>query len=191
MSLDRAEILIFRDKFSLHNFFRQCKQTKKKNRKQMYKFCLWQIPLFKSSAMKNVSCNKFASKGHLSRLNVIKTQKKLQRIWRENLKMFAWQFIRCSFECIHRTFFFSSKGPCLYKCEFYAWKEIKLGPSTSLRKWYALIGKRLTLEFMYLVLKWRHRWNFWPFPDWHLTKRDVNKANSITELTLCSLVGTS
>ena len=191
MSLDRAEILIFRDKFSLHNFFRQCKQTKKKNRKQMYKFCLWQIPLFKSSAMKNVSCNKFASKGHLSRLNVIKTQKKLQRIWRENLKMFAWQFNRCTFECIHRIFFFSSKGPCLYKCEFYAWKEIKLGPSTSLRKWYALIGKRLTLEFMYLVLKWRHRWNFWPFPDWHLIKRDVNKANSITELTLCSLVGTS
>ena len=152
----------------------------------MYKFCLWQIPLFKSSAMKNVSCNKFASKGHLSRLNVIKTQKKLQRIWRENLKMFASQFNRCTFECIHRIFFFSSKGPCLYKCEFYAWKEIKLGPSTSLRKWYALFGKRLTLEFMSLVLKWRHRWNFWPFPDWHLTKRDVNKANSITELTLCS-----
>ena len=79
MSLDRAEILIFRDKFSLHNFFQQCKQTKKKNRKQMYKFCLWQIPLFKSSAMKNVSCNKFASKGHLSRLNVIKTQKKITK----------------------------------------------------------------------------------------------------------------
>lgn len=191
MSLDRAEILIFRDRFSLHNFFRQCKQTKKKNRKQMCKFGLWQIPLFKSSAIKNVSCNKFASKGHLSRLNVIKTQKKLQRIWRENLKMFAWQFNRCTFECIHRIFFFSSKGPCLYKCEFYAWKEIKLGPSTSLRKWYALFGKRLTLEFMYLVLKWQHRWNFWPFPDWHLAKRDVNKANSITELTLCSLVGTS
>lgn len=166
-------------------------KQKKKNRKQMYKFCLWQIPLFKSSAMKNVSCNKFTSKGHLSRLNVIKIQKKLQRIWRENLKMFAWQFNRCTFECIHRIFFFSSKGPCLYKCEFYAWKEIKLGPSTSLRKWYALFGKRLTLEFMSLVLKWRHRWNFWPFPDWHLTKRDVNKANSITELPLCSLVGTS
>ena len=35
MSLDRAEILIFRDKFSLHNFFRQCKQTKKKNKKNV------------------------------------------------------------------------------------------------------------------------------------------------------------
>ena len=33
MSLDRAGILIFRDKISLHNFFRQCKQTKKNEQK--------------------------------------------------------------------------------------------------------------------------------------------------------------
>ena len=118
MSLDRAGILIFRDKISLHNFFRQCKQTKKKRTEnKCVNFAFDKSPCSKARQWR--TCHAINLQGSPVKIKCNeKSKKKLQRIWRENLKMFAWQFNRCTFECIHRIFFSRQRDPACINVNF-------------------------------------------------------------------------